>query len=209
MGNYPDHIRYARRWLYIWVPAFAALIFFAGGGLVEWLLLPVAVLIYMGGAMLPDIDSPQSKPNQLARQVLGTIVIGSCVTATIFIWPNPALILSAAVVGIAFNWIVTSWFLKHLHHRGAWHSLTAATIYAVSIAAVYAVSGVSWIGIVTVGILAWLGYTNHLVCDEIFSAYPEKAHQLLSWRFIFTQREKKKSAGTALKLWKRKTEKIA
>ncbi len=223
MGNYKDHIKYSRRWLYLWVPLLFVANLLVGDTdtltilkLVFYLF--VGSLIWIGGSMLPDVDSPQSKPNQLAMQVLAVVTISVSMSVYYLLCAfavscssreTVLFIFCTIVIGLWFNWfVIHRWVQNHTHHRGRWHSIGAALIYGILVFGVLFAGGTALNIAITLGLMGSIGYVNHLVCDEIFSAEPERGHELFSWRFIFMDPDhsKKKSAGTALKLWSKRTE---
>jgi hypothetical protein len=87
MGNYKDHMHYAARGvaqyavLIVIVTAVCINAGWVGGfafGLKWALFWTTGIVLWFAGAMLPDIDSPQSKPSQLAKQVFALfwVIVG-------------------------------------------------------------------------------------------------------------------------------------
>jgi hypothetical protein len=184
------------------------------------------VFIFLGGGMLPDIDSPKSTPSQLARQVTNTlfVVLFSAIAASIclFGFSMSAVemlpyLFSAVVLAVAFNWLFSYYMMRELtDHRGHTHSIGAALLYAVAIGGIFAIGAyagavVFWLPLM-MGSMAFFGYMSHLFCDEIFSAFKEESKEeaeskfrnwLFSWRHIWfdSDGKKKSSAGSAFKWW--------
>lgn len=222
---------YAKRWLLVYTIVVLPLIL--RFGFIE----PLAFIrtmffyltgsfIFVGGAMLPDIDSPKSTPSQLARQVTNTlfVVLFSAIAVSIcyFGFSMSAVemlpyIFSAVVLAVAFNWLFSYYLMREItDHRGHTHSIGAALLYTVAIGGIFiigAVAGVTawWLPLM-MGSMAFLGYMSHLFCDEIFSAFAEESDNearrkfrwwFTSWRHIWLDSDGKKrsSAGSAFKWW--------
>jgi len=235
MGNYEDHVFYGKRWLIVFSLILLPLWFIVAhtfSSLDLWAVLRfmffylTGCFIWMGGVVMPDaLDSPNSKPSQLARQVSSTIfmVLFSSIAVAICHYvfsmsPKEMLpyVFSAVMLAVAFNWLFAYYLaVKLTDHRGHMHSIGAGILYSAIIGAIFFISvyvaDIELYLFVLMWLMAFLGYLTHLVCDEIFSSFKdesedekqEKFHQWTSWRLIWFDDDgkKKRSAGTALKWW--------
>lgn len=151
-------------------------------------LLPLLVLIGWIGSIIPDIDSDTSRPRRL-------IFDGLCLVLP------PALIyrvpfLHASPVNAIIFWGVAAWlilkplkwsFKKYTKHRGVYHSIPAAFVFA-AICATLALHESASRGLqLSVALIALTGYLTHLTLDEL-------------WAVDFNGKlpSKKRSFGTAL-----------
>jgi len=230
MGNYEDHMFYAKRWLLIYTLIIFPLAYTFGALVLSFMFFYLTgAFIFIGGAMLPDFDSPKSAPAQLSRQITNTlfIIVFSSVTAAIlhfFFDYSPIemipYIFSSIVLAVGFNWTISYYIMRELtDHRGHFHSIGAGVIYAMLIFMIFLIgvlfAKISLFILVMITSMAFLGYLSHLVCDEIFSSFKEESQEeaqrkfrwwLTSWRHIWLDSDGKKrsSAGTALKWWTKK-----
>jgi len=145
------------------------------------------------GGLMPDIDADNSKSIGIGFTVISlffTILAVFMKTATYSI--IEMLIMAGAVFyTIRFGFIGV--FRKISRHRGMFHSIPVALIWGVVTTIVMHLffglnSLLSWV----YGIMMTWGYIVHLILDEIYSV-------------DLGNRRVKKSAGTALKLFKLKT----
>jgi hypothetical protein len=228
MGNYDDHMFYAKRWLFVVTLVLFPLAFAFGALDMSFIFFYLTgAFIMLGGAMLPDFDSPRSTPAQLARQITNTlfIIVFSAVTAAIlhFFFEYSAVemipyIFSAIVLAVGVNWTISYYVMRELtDHRGHFHSIGAGVLYAFLIFLIFLIgfmfARITMFVLVMMPTMAFLGYLSHLTCDEIFSAFKEEDKEeaeqkfrnwLVSWRHIWfdSDGKKKSSAGTAFKWWK-------
>lgn len=140
------------------------------------------------GGILPDIDLHYSRPSRILFSILGIIVA--------FLWvfsaENDLSISHLWGAGLGIYLFVRypfwSLFQKLTVHRGSIHSVAAALLFALMVAAlsfhVFAKNAfTSWL----TSTFIFLGFILHLLLDEIYSV-------------DFMGRRLKRSFGTALKL---------
>jgi hypothetical protein len=140
------------------------------------------------GSILPDIDQDRGTPLHF---LFGALGLGLAFGAVMNLGWLPrwelALIWCAVFAGVSFGLIHV--FTRYTAHRGIWHSVLAALLFAaVTVAVLSAVFGksptIAWLG----GAFMAGGYLVHLVLDEIYAV-------------DLHGRRVKKSFGTALKAW--------
>jgi len=122
------------------------------------------------GGILPDIDLKQSQPSRVLFSLLGIVAALAGLFANIPDYSAFELWLGALLIYAFVRYPL--WWLFHTTttHRGALHSVAAALMVGVLIAAVswqfLAVSALqSWL----LGIFMTAGYLIHLTLDEIYS----------------------------------------
>ena len=150
----------------------------------------LATLVFAGviGSILPDIDQDKGTPLHFLFGVLGIgAAFGVALNLGWLPWWGLALIWCATFAGVSVGLIHV--FTRYTAHRGIWHSVLAALLFAAVTAAVLsAVFGkapaVSWLA----GAFMAGGYLVHLILDEFYAV-------------DLHNRRIKKSFGTALKLW--------
>jgi membrane-bound metal-dependent hydrolase YbcI (DUF457 family) len=150
----------------------------------------LATLVAAGviGSILPDIDQDKGTPLHFLFGVLGIgAAFGTVLNLGWLPWWELPLIWCTTFAGVSFGLIHV--FTRYTAHRGIWHSVLAALLFAaVTVAVLSAVFGkaptVSWLA----GAFMAGGYLVHLVLDEIYAV-------------DLHNRRIKKSFGTALKLW--------
>jgi membrane-bound metal-dependent hydrolase YbcI (DUF457 family) len=150
----------------------------------------LATLVAAGviGSILPDIDQDKGTPLHFLFGVLGLGLAFSAVLNLGWLpWWELAAIWCAVFIGVSFGLIHV--FTRYTAHRGIWHSVLAALLFAaVTTAVLSAVFGkapaVSWLA----GAFMAGGYLVHLTLDEIYAV-------------DLHNRRVKRSFGTALKLW--------
>jgi hypothetical protein len=145
------------------------------------------------GSVLPDIDLEKAVPSRLlftglglllAFVVLFTLKVSYSITELWLIW----LAVFAAIRFGAYHM-----FHRNAVHRGIFHSLLAALFFMVMTAVIVAYAlgrepVVAWMA----GLFVFLGCLIHLALDEIFAV-------------DFTGARLKRSFGTALKLFERRS----
>ncbi|REC95379.1 metal-dependent hydrolase [Kushneria indalinina] len=149
---------------------------------------PVAGLVALGG-VVPDIDADQSRAVRLIFTLMAMLAVIGCVSA---LQPFLSLAeLSGVGVGayLFVRYPMSTLFKRFSVHRGIWHSLLAAVLAALVVAAV------SYHLFVQTAIQSWIfagamliGVLIHLLLDEIYSIDIEG-------------RRLKRSFGTAFKLY--------
>ena len=140
------------------------------------------------GSVLPDIDLGSSRPSQALFSGLGVVIAFAVLFNVAYklsiaeMW----LIWTATFLGVRF---IGHNIFHHLsHHRGIFHSLLAALMFA-SLTAIFYVrglghgAGLAWLA----GCFVMFGFLIHLVLDEIYSV-------------DFQNDKIKASFGSALKL---------
>lgn len=149
---------------------------------------PIAGVVALGG-VVPDIDADQSRAVRLIFTLMAMLAVIGCVSAL-----QPFLSLAElSGVGIGaylfVRYPLSTLFKRFSVHRGIWHSLLAAVLSALVVAAVsyhlfIQTAGQSWLlaGAMLIGVLI------HLLLDEIYSIDIEG-------------RRLKRSFGTAFKLY--------
>jgi len=114
------------------------------------------VLIIIVSPLLPDVDHPISKINQILT-ITGILLMISGVmlyfTTESYKYLNVFIIVGMIIVSVTFI------NAKYSKHRGIWHSLTITLIYGLLVCFLTKNIGL--------GILASFGYYTHLLCDKI------------------------------------------
>lgn len=162
--------------------------------LVAGLASPTEMLAYLAlgtiGSLLPDIDADNSAPIQIGFTVIS---IALAFGAMFLLADTFASVLELMVVWLLvyllFRWLVFHLFTRLTTHRGIFHSLPAAVLFA---------GGTTWAAFNLLSqpaLQAWLagifvgfGYLVHLLLDEIYSVN------------LFGMRTRR-SFGTAFKVW--------
>ncbi len=156
-------------------------------------LLPLLVIIGWVGSIIPDIDSDTSRPRRL-------IFDGLCfLLPPAMIYRIPILHLSP-VYAVVF-WALTTWvilkpikwfFKKFTKHRGVYHSIPAAFIFACLCALLAFHESAPKHMQLSVALVALVGFLTHLTLDEL-------------WAVDFNGKlpSRKRSFGTALCLGSR------
>lgn len=141
------------------------------------------------GGMLPDIDSPNSKPVKLLFTTLGII---SLLTVVNIFQQRFAAYLVLIVAAITYGFVryaVAALFDKFTIHRGIFHSVLTAVFFCLLMVCIacYLLRWdvtYAWLS----GLFIGFGFIVHLVLDEVYSV-------------DLSNRRLKKSFGTALKLY--------
>lgn len=140
------------------------------------------------GGILPDIDADRSRSIRLIFNLLSVpaLVLGVLLLQT---WLTPGMLL-VACGGIYFSvrYLLGVLFSRLTVHRGIWHSLLAGCLCALLTAALsfHLLAQSAWLAW-SHGIAVWVGFSIHLLLDELYSVDLEGARL-------------KRSFGTALKL---------
>jgi hypothetical protein len=184
MANFRTHVLGAA--LVMSLPA-AALA--ASGLLHPWQALQVFFIGVVGG-LLPDVDSDNSYPIQIAFTVLALVL--ASLTAY---WLLPVLSAFALwwlwwSVVLLVRFPLFYFFTRFTRHRGVIHSIPMALVLGLSLAWALYHSGSSALFAWLAGLALSLGFLLHLLLDELYAV------DLLNRRL-------KRSFGSALKWWQK------
>jgi hypothetical protein len=146
------------------------------------------------GGLMPDIDSDHSKSIGVGFTVISLLMTILSVFVKSSTYSIIEMLLMAGVVFGTVRFGLIGVFRKISKHRGMFHSIPVALIWGVSTAIIMHLffglnALISWV----YGIMMTWGYLVHLILDEIYSV-------------DLGNRRVKKSWGTALKLFKIKTQ---
>lgn len=143
--------------------------------------IPLAGIFAMMGAVLPDMDSPSSKPRRAMRWVFlacGFLLVllfypqisGLC---NDFASKSSCEYLPFLSVGVLFAaiFVLDSVIPRH---RGFLHSLSAALLYGFAACLVMLYLGIGGITSLRIGGWAFAGYISHLLVDIVGDAIPFK-----------------------------------
>ena len=140
------------------------------------------------GGVLPDIDLGNSRPSQALFTGLGIVIAFAVLFNVGYQYSIAEMWVIWTATFLAIRFIGHNIFHHLSHHRGIFHSLLAAMLFACLTAIFYVRglghgAGLAWLA----GAFVLVGFVTHLVLDEIYSVdvYNEKI---------------KASFGTALKL---------
>ncbi len=144
------------------------------------------------GSLMPDIDSDNSKAVGVGFTIISLLITIIFIFAKVITYSIVELIIMGGAIFYTLRFGLIGAFRKVSRHRGMFHSIPAALIWGLLTTLVaynffYVNNLVSWI----YGLIMSLGYIVHLILDEIYSV-------------DLGNRRVKKSAGTALKLFKLK-----
>jgi len=154
-----------------------------------------SVAFFLGtlGSLMPDIDSNHSKSIRVSLSMISILITMLLISAKSKIYSLIELfIMSIFILGfIRFG--IIKFFRLTSKHRGMFHSIPVAFIWGVLTAIISNMfiglnSLISWI----FGFMITIGYITHLILDELYSV-------------DLVNKKIKKSFGTALKLFKLKT----
>lgn len=139
--------------------------------------------------MLPDIDSDSGVPVRESLAFAAAVIPMMLAQRLSHLGlPNETIILAGAGMYLLIRFVVASLLKRYTVHRGMFHSIPAAAIFA-ELAFLLASGEDVRLRWFQAGGVA-LGYLSHLLLDEIWSIK-------LSWRGVGA----KESLGTALKLY--------
>ncbi len=144
------------------------------------------------GSLMPDIDSDNSKAIGIGFTIISLLITILFVFAEIITYSIVELIIMGGAIFYTIRFGLIGAFRKVSRHRGMFHSIPVALIWGLLTTLIaynlfYINNLVSWI----YGFVMSFGYIVHLLLDEIYSV-------------DLGNRRVKKSAGTALKLFKLK-----
>ncbi|MEM3555264.1 MAG: metal-dependent hydrolase [Candidatus Micrarchaeia archaeon] len=140
----------------------------------------MAGVAFIIGAVLPDLDSPVSKPRRAARWILLLVFL----SLLLLFYPS----LAEVCAELKFGWCGYLPFLLILFvflavevvdalipgHRGFLHTLPAAALYGCIVSFAVFYFGVNLAGSIRAGGWAFLGYASHIAVDLIGDAIPFK-----------------------------------
>lgn len=113
------------------------------------------VFIFLG-AVFPDIDH---RGSVIHRVVKSFLILISMITAAVLAYPVPwAIIVSVLCTGTGTALLFSA---VKPRHRGVTHSLSAATVFALSVATVM----IFWFGTWVPAVFAFAAYLSHLALD--------------------------------------------
>ncbi len=141
--------------------------------------------------MLPDLDSGPGRPLRESLAFAAAVVPMMLMDRVRHLgWAPETMVLAGAGVYLAIRFGI-GWLLRHYTvHRGMFHSLPAAAIFAELTFLICSHEGEGlWLRYFNAGAVL-LGFMSHLVLDEIWS---------IEWRGGIPRL--KSSFGTAIKLW--------
>jgi len=159
---------------------------------------PTSTCLVAGGlcsvsGMLPDLDSDSGVPVREMMAFMAAVVPALMLPRFMLMgWGPEQIALAAAGIYLGIRFGVAELFKRYTVHRGMWHSLPAAA--TVGLLAFLIVSGDSAeIRLFKTGSVV-LGFITHLVLDEFWSVNVRRGRLKI-----------KKSLGTAIKLWTRRS----
>ena len=177
----------------------SSLLGIAYGGAAYWQYdVPLAACVLAGGlcsvsGMLPDLDSDSSVP------LRESVAFAAAVVPMLMIdrfqqlgWPNESIVLAGGLIYLVVRFGIAGIFKRYTVHRGMWHSLPAAMIAGLLTFLIICDAQLE-LRLYKSGAVV-LGFLSHLVLDEMYSLQWQGGR----WRL-------KRSFGTALKLWSRRS----
>ncbi len=144
------------------------------------------------GSLMPDIDSDNSKAIGIGFTIISLLITILFIFAEVITYSIVELIIMGGAIFYTIRFGLIGAFRKISRHRGMFHSIPVALIWGLLTTLIaynffYVNNLVSWI----YGLVMSFGYIVHLILDEFYSV-------------DLGNRRVKKSAGTALKLFKLK-----
>ena len=142
------------------------------------------------GSLLPDIDSDHSTPVRLAFTLASVLIaFAAMFSAAAWFHTVPELLTIWIAAYLFFRWGIFHLFGSLTTHRGIFHSLPAALLFAAITAStahyLYQVQALTaWL----CGLFVAFGYVVHLLLDELYSVNLFGLHT-------------RRSFGTAFKLY--------
>src|SRR5262249_24674038 len=140
------------------------------------------------GGILPDIDANNSIPGRMLFSFFAIIMAFLTLFSRASVYSIVELSILWMVTYVVVRHIIFQMFAKLTVHRGIFHSILAAVFFCfITTDMSYYLFGLNtlnaWIG----GLFVFIGYTIHLVLDEMYSI------DLIGTKI-------KRSFGTALKI---------
>jgi hypothetical protein len=154
----------------------------------------IAFFVGTIGSLMPDIDSDYSKSLTIAFTIISILITMLLININSISYSLIELLIMSILVFTTIRFGLIELFRAVSRHRGMFHSIPVAFIFGIS-TTIIANSMfnlntlISWI----YGSMVTIGYITHLILDELYSV------DLGNIRI-------KKSFGTALKLFKIKTD---
>ncbi len=159
---------------------------------------PESTCLLAGGlcsvsGMLPDLDSDSGKPVREMMAFMAAVVPALMLPRFLQMgWDSEQITLAAAGLYLVIRFGVAELFKRYTVHRGMWHSLPATA--TAGLLAFLIVSGDSLeIRLFKTGAVV-LGFVTHLLLDEFWSLGVRRGRLKI-----------KKSFGTAIKLWTKRS----
>lgn len=150
--------------------------------------LVTGVICYIS-SLLPDIDSPASKPSDFVANIVSILATSFCVIKLVQTSDNYSEIILVSFSAFVLTNVVIRQVLRRIMiHRGVLHSIPASIIWGCLIFLLFSKETEIIKNLLAVS--AVIGYCIHLIIDEMFSAINLNGVTL----------DTKKSFGTALKL---------
>lgn len=187
MANFRTHASFGAAFGLVFAGALVALALFRDAGV-----LVSVFLIFLIGAILPDIDSDSGVPFHVTFGTLSLVSgIALCIELArhgLVWWENLAWSTGLAV----FVWIAIGYLFKRFtRHRGMAHSLPAALLFGLGVFSFASRFSFSDMQSFLLALAAFFGYLLHLILDEMNSVVDFEGKS-------FTP---KKSLGSAIKLF--------
>ncbi len=147
--------------------------------------IPAAAELLLGGtffilgALMPDVDSPLSKPRKFMRKVVFTLAIFFLLlfypqlSAACGRFAGESLCVYFPLISILLVFAIVyllDFFIPR--HRGFFHSFSAAVLYSTAVCLLMLSLGAG--GSFRIGAWAFGGYVSHLAVDFIGDAIPFK-----------------------------------
>jgi membrane-bound metal-dependent hydrolase YbcI (DUF457 family) len=138
------------------------------------------------GSLLPDVDSPHSKPNDMAFGLASVVAPIFIIQGMGYLSPSKMILSALAMYGVV-KYGLRFMMSRFSVHRGMFHSIPAAIIWGATVYWAFRLSPPLIKNAAAASAL--LGFIVHLFIDEMFSFV----------NFEGVQVSPKKSFGTALK----------
>lgn len=141
--------------------------------------------------MLPDLDSDSGIPVRETFAFTSALIPMLMIDRFQHMGLGPEeIVLAGGLIYIIFRFGVSEIFKRYTVHRGMWHSIPAACIATIAAFLICSCEDM-WMRVFK-SLAVFIGFTSHLVLDELYSVDLKRGVPRL-----------KKSAGTALKFWSR------
>lgn len=148
----------------------------------------VGALSYIS-SLLPDIDSPTSKPAEFVANIVSVLSASLYSTYLVQKSIKPTYLPAIIIGGYIFTRIMIKQIIRRVTpHRGIVHSIPAAFIWSGCIYIVFRQEPIALHNVLALSALC--GYLTHLIIDELFAAVDISGGTFMS----------KRSFGTAFKL---------
>jgi len=154
-----------------------------------------SVAFFLGtlGSLMPDIDSNHSKSIKVSLSMISILITMLLISAKSKVYSLIELLIMSIFILSFIRFGIIEFFRLTSKHRGMFHSIPVAFIWGISTTIISNTiiglnSLISWI----FGFMIIVGYITHLILDELYSV-------------DLVNKKIKKSFGTALKLFRLKT----